>query len=203
VNLAFLSFAFATSRDAFRRLAVRTLEDVGAVTLIGSLFLILFADVLVPFLAGAAYVGAVPLMVTVTWGYAAFAFLDIATNTVFVPSRNSHLRAASFGVLAVVSILVIVLMRGIPLQAAGVGVLAGGGAGLLAAVVLARGRMEFPLFPRALVVPLILSAVLTVLPLASLSLRALTFFVLAGWTFSIAFPSVVARFRGQRAARSE
>lgn len=202
VNLAFLSSAFATSRDAFRRLAVRTLEDVGAVTLIGSLFLILFADVLVPFLAGAAYVGAVPLMVAVTWAYAAFAFLDIATNTVFVSSRHAHLRAASFAVLAGVSVIAMIFLRTTPLRAASVGVLLGGIAGLLAAVVLTRRRMALPLFPGTLAAPLVLSAVLSALPIRSLSVRALLFFVLAGWTFSIAFPSMVARLRGQPVMRS-
>lgn len=203
VNLAFLSATFATSRDAFRRLAVRALEDVGAVTLVGSLFLTLFADVLVPAVAGSAYAGAVPLMVTVTWAYAAFAFLDIAANTVFVSSRKAHLRAASFAVLAGVGVTAMILLRVDPLQAASVGILAGGIAGLLAAVLFARRWAGLMLLPKTLVFPLMLSAVLTVLPVRSLSLRALFFFCLAGWTFAIAFPSLVARLRGQPVARPE
>lgn len=198
VNLAFLSSSFAKSRDAFRRLAMRTLEDVGAVTLVGGLFLVLFADVLVPFIAGTSYVGSLPVMAAVTWAYAAFAFLDIATNTVFVPSRNAHLRSASFAVLTVGSLLTIILLGGAPLHAASIGVLTGGIGGLLAAEVLSRARMRLPLFPGTLITPLIVSGILTVLPLRSLSFRAALFAVLASWTFAIAFPSIVARLRSQR-----
>lgn len=195
VNLAFLSHTFAQSREAFRRLAARTLEDVGAVTLLGALFLVLFADLLVPVLAGPQYGGAVPLIAAVTWAYASFAFLDIATNTVFVPARRSHLRAASFGVLVLGTLATMVGLRALPVPAATVGMLVGGVFGLLLALVLAHARMDVPLFPRTLVAPLIIAITVTGIPALPLALRALLFVVLAVWIGYVAFPSVFAHLR--------
>lgn len=188
VNLSFLSHAFAKSQDAFRRLALRTLEDVGAVTLVGALFLALFADVLVSVLLGPEYLPAIPFIRGVTWAYAAFSFLDIATNTVFVPSGRSHLRAGGFLVLCFVSVGVMLALRDIPESAAVVGVLAGGIGGLLAAMLLAAARMQLSLFPPALVVPLLVAVGVTAAPSLELPVRALVFCVLAAWICAAAFP---------------
>lgn len=188
VNLSFLSHTFAKSRDAFRRLALRTLEDVGAVTLVGTLFLVLFADVLVSVLAGPEYLRAIPFIRGVTWAYAAFSFLDIATNTVFVPARRSHLRAGGFVVLCLLSVTVMGALRSVPTTAAIAGVLAGGIGGLLAAMILAKTRMRLSLFPPSLVVPLIVSVGVTVAPTLPPFLRAFVFCVLAAWIFAVAFP---------------
>lgn len=193
VNLAFLSNAFAQSRDAFRRMAVRTLEDVGAVTLLGGLCLVLFPDVLIPALAGAQYLAAIPLVAAVTWGYAAYAFLDIATNTVFVPARQSQFRALSFGVLLAVTLGVMAVLRSTPVSGATSGVLLGGMAGLAAAVVLAGTAMRLPLFPRTLVFPLLLAGALAALQNVPLGARAFLFAVVAVYTGVVAYPSLAAR----------
>lgn len=193
VNLAFLSSAFVESREAFRRLAVRTLEDVGAVTLLGALALALFADVLVPVIAGREYLDAIPLISAVTWAFAAFAFLDIAANTVFVPARRAHFRAASFGILLLTTLAVMAAERTVPLRGATGGLLAGGVAGLSLAVVLARRRMGVPLFPRTLVLPLLGAAVLTGLTSLALPLRGILFTLFVFWILRVAFPSVLAR----------
>lgn len=188
VNLSFLSHTFVQSREAFRRLALRTLEDVGAVTLVGTLFLVLFADVLVSVLLGPEYQAAVPFIRGVTWAYAAFSFLDIATNTVFVPARRSHLRAGGFLVLCLLSVGVMLALRDTPTTAAIVGVLAGGVGGLLAAMFLATTRMRLSLFPPSLMVPLTVTAGVTAAPALPLVFRASIFCVLAVWIFTVAFP---------------
>lgn len=193
VNLSFMSHAFAQSRDAFRRLALRTLKDVGAVTLVGALFLILFADVLVSLLFGPEYQRAIPFIRGVTWAYAAFSFLDITTNTVFVPVRRSHLRAGGFFILCVVSVGVMLALRDSPTTAAIVGVLAGGLGGLLTAMLLAATRMRLSLIPPSLVVPLVVAVGVTAAPALSLPVRAFIFCVLAAWITATAFPRLLRR----------
>lgn len=199
VNLAFLSRAFAESRETFRRLAERTLRDVGVVTLLAGLGLILFADILVPLLAGREYLGAIPLVAAVTWGFAAYAVLDIATNTVFVPARQAGNRAVSFGVLVLVTITVLFLLRTAPLQGALVAVLTGGIAGLLASMVLAGTSFRLALVPPPLAVPLLVAVVLTVVPLP-LAVRFVLYAVMVPWVGSLALPNLRRRFT-QVAAR--
>lgn len=195
VNLSFLSNAFAQSREAFRRLAVRALEDVGAVTLIGALLLVLFADVLVPILAGREYADVVPLIPAVAWAYAAFAFVDIATNTVFVPARQSQRRAASYLALFLVTVGVMALLREAPVRSAEIGLLAGGVAGLLVALALSWSGMRLPLFPRTLVFPLAVAVLATAATGLPLAVRGGLFLVIAVWVAWAAFPSVLARLR--------
>ncbi len=202
VNLAYLSHAFAQGRIAFRRLAARTLDDVGAVTLLGALFLALFADVLVPLLAGSAYAGAAALVPSVTWAYAAFAFLDVAANTVFVPARRAHLRALSFGVLCAVTIGTMLVLRATPERAATWGLLAGGLAGLAVASA-AAGRMRVILLPRSTLLPAALSVLAVVAPMPSLFGRAVVFSLLAAWIVWVSFPSLVRLVFGRPAASRE
>lgn len=195
VNLAFLSSAFATSRDTFRRLARRTLEDVGAVTILGGLGLVVFARELVPVLAGSGYLDAITIIGTVTAGYAAFAFLDIASNTVFVPARRANLRAASFGSLFAGTLAAMFLLRSSPALAASAGLAAGGVLGLAAAVVLASLRMQFVLFPQTLVVPLLASLALATFAPASLAARVFLMLAISLGTAWVVFPSIFARLR--------
>lgn len=195
VNLAFLSSAYATSRDTFLRLARRTLEDVGAVTILGGLGLVVFARELVPFLAGPAYRDVIAVVGPVTWGYAAFAFLDIASNTVFVPARRANLRAASFGVLLAGTLAAMFLLRSSPALAAPAGMVAGGALGLAWAAGLASLRMKFGLFPRTLVVPLFASLALATFAPASLAARVFLVLAISLGTAWIAFPSIFTRLR--------
>lgn len=191
VNLAFLSKAFAESREAFRRLAVRTLEDVGAVTVLGALFLVLFARELVPVLAGREYLGTLLFIPAVTWAYAAFAFLDIATNTVFVPARRANFRAAGFGVITGGTLVVMFALRPTPETAANLGLLFGALAGLGAAVAIAHFRMQLSLFPRTLLLPVLAAASATVLVPLPLVARAAFFVSIAVWIVVVAFPTLV------------
>lgn len=195
VNLAFLSKAFAQGREEFRRLAVRTLEDIGAVTLLGGLFLVLFARELIPVLAGPDYLGALVFIPAVTWGYAAFAFLDVASNTVFVPARRANFRAAGFGALVVGTCVAMFFLRSTPETAASIGVLLGAFAGLATAVGIAAFRMDLAFFPPRLVPPTIAVAAATLLVPFSFSLRATVFAAITLWVTSVAFPVLIGRAR--------
>lgn len=199
VNLAFLSSAFAKSRETFRNLARETLEDVGAAVLLGAGFLALFADVLLRVLAGEAGVSAAVVTALVTWGYGLFAFLDIAANTVFVPARRAQFRALSFAALFGGTLGTIVLLRDLPLAAAGAGTLVGGVLGLLAGELLARTRMGLTLFSGRLGVLLIPGGLLAFGAYLhpSLPLRALLFLAAGGAIVWLAFPSLVRRLRGR------
>ncbi|TSC72437.1 MAG: Uncharacterized protein G01um101438_521 [Parcubacteria group bacterium Gr01-1014_38] len=195
VNLAFLSKAFAQSREAFRRLAVRTLEDVGAVTLLGGLFLVLFARELVPILAGQQYLGALRFIPAVTWAYAAFAFLDIASNTVFVPARRANFRAAGFGVMAVGTLGVMLTLRQMPEGAANLGLLLGALVGLATAIGISAFRMHLSLFPRTLLLPVIAAGAATAFVPLPLAARAALFAGIAVWIVVVAFPVLIHRAR--------
>ncbi|MDP3685676.1 MAG: oligosaccharide flippase family protein [bacterium] len=195
VNLAFLSKAFAQSREAFRRLAIRTLEDVGAVTLLGGLFLVLFARELVPILAGREYLGALRFIPAVTWAYAAFAFLDIASNTVFVPARRANFRAAGFGVMTVGTLVVMFGLRSVPETAVNLGLLAGALIGLATAAGIATARMGLSLFPRTLLLPTATAAGATFLTALPIVARVALFAGIAVWITVVAFPTLV---RGTR-----
>lgn len=192
VNLAYVSSAFVKGQDAFRRLAHQTLRDVAAGTLVGSLFLMLFADLLVRVLAGAAYAAAIPLIAVVTWGWAAFAFLDIATNSVFVPARQSQLRAVVFAVMFAVTMLIVGALRPIPLTGVTVGMLAGSVAALAVGDIFASARLTVGFVPRSLWPPVVVAAGLSILsPSLSLPVRGVLFAAFAFWVSWIAF----ARFR--------
>lgn len=195
VNLAFLSKAFAQSREAFRRLAVRTLEDVGAVTLLGALFLVLFARELVPILAGHQYLGSLPFIPAVTWAYAAFAFLDIASNTVFVPARRSNLRAAGFAVMTVGTLGAMFALRSTPGTAVNVGLLLGALVGLGAAVAISEFRMHLSLFPRTLLLPVVAAGAATAFVPFPLAARATLFAGITVWIIVVAFPVLIHRAR--------
>lgn len=202
VNLAFLSQAFARSLKEFRRLAVRTLEDVGAVVLLGGVFLVLFADTLVPLVAGPRYGGAVAFVAPVAWAYAAFAYLDIAANTVFVPARRAHLRAASFFVLLAVTVSVFLVFREAPAVSAPFGVLAGALTGLAVAAMLSSHHMRISFVPRSLILPLAAAGGSTLLSSASLTVRLGIFAAVALWVFVVAFPSLSARVRERLGVKS-
>lgn len=195
VNLAFLSKAFAQGREEFRRLAIRALEDIGAVTLLGGLFLVLFARELIPVLVGPDYLGALVFIPAVTWGYAAFAFLDVASNTVFVPARRANFRAAGFGALVIGTFVAMLILRPTPETAASVGVLLGALAGLVATVGIAAFRMDLAFFPATLVPPTIAAAAATLLVPFSFPLRATVFAAIALWVTSVAFPVLIRRAR--------
>lgn len=186
VNLAFLSHAFAEGRDAFRRLARRTLADVGAVTLLGAFGLIVFAEQLVPLLAGRAYLGAVPFVAAITWGYAAFAYVDIGANTLFVPARRAHLRALSFAALCGVTLTLLAVGRAQPVPAALVSVAAGGAAGLVVAIFLAASRMRIGLVPAVLFAPTVIAVAVTSVPGLPLAVRAALFVIVSVWTIGVA-----------------
>lgn len=125
VNLAFLSNAYAKGKEDFRLLAGKTLDEVGVVLLLSAGAMALLSDLLLKIFAGSAYAPALNVTVLVSWAYAFFAFLDISTNTVFVPSRRSHLRTISFCILIIVTMGVMIALKQNPLVAAGWGVLAG------------------------------------------------------------------------------
>jgi O-antigen/teichoic acid export membrane protein len=197
VNLAFLSSAFASSRDAFRAMARRTAEDVGITILLGAGLLSAFTDILLTVFAGPEYREAARVTMLVTWGYAAFAFVDIVTNTFFVPSRRSNARAGIFLVLVAGTSVTMWLFRATPLTAAGMGTLIGGCAALLVTEFVARRHALSLLTGR---VALLGSAVifLTVLAAANmpLSLRlivTLAIYGLAAW-------GLLARLRGSPSA---
>lgn len=193
VNLAFLSAAFARSRDEFRRLAERTLEDVGAVTLLGATAMATFANVLVPLLAGQRYAAAIPLIPVIAWGYAAFAFLDIATNTLFVPARQSHLRAGAFAILCGVTISVMVAWSASRALDAGWAVALGAVAGLGVSEMLAQVRMRIPIIPIRLGLSLAGGALITLMRDFPLPVVLLLFTGLVVLTTRVAFPRLVAQ----------
>jgi O-antigen/teichoic acid export membrane protein len=197
VNLAFLSSAFARSRQAFTDLAKETLEDVGAAVLVGAGFLALFADVLLNVLAGEAYGSAATVTTFVTWAYALFAFLDIAANTVFVPARRAQFRALSFGALFGGTLGTMFFLRATPLLAGGMGTVIGGLFGTIVGEVLARNRMQMTLFSGKLGILLVPGGLLAVGSFAqpSLVLRVALFLCAGGAILWIAFPSLMHRVR--------
>jgi O-antigen/teichoic acid export membrane protein len=151
VNLAFLSNAYARSVDEFKKLSGKTLNEVGVVILFGTGTMALFADVLLKVFAGDAYAPALQVTVLVSWAYAMFAFLDIATNTIFVPTRKAQYRAISFVVLVLVSFGVMFFMHKNPLVAAGYGVLGGAAVALLTMFYFAETRANVHVFSGKLV----------------------------------------------------
>jgi O-antigen/teichoic acid export membrane protein len=160
VNLAFLSNAFAKGKENFRSLAGKTLDEVGVVLLLSAGAMALLSDLLLKVFAGSAYAPALGVTVLVSWAYAFFAFLDISTNTVFVPSRRSQLRTFSFGVLIVVTLLTMFALRQNPLMAAGWGVLAGSTSAVILATFLSRKYCEVSIVPSKLIVAFLLSIIL-------------------------------------------
>lgn len=125
VNLAFLSNTFGKAKEKFGDMAGNTLADIGGVLFIFAGVMALTSDFLLKIFAGESYSNAVSVTILVCWAYAFFAFLDIATNTVFVSSRKSQFRAVSFAVLFVSTIVVIFGLKENPLMAAGWGVFIG------------------------------------------------------------------------------
>ncbi len=195
VNLAFLSHAFAKSRQTFAEMSSRTLENVGAAILLAAGFLVLFTDVLLRVFAGAAYKSAAGATLLVTSGYAMYAFLDIATNTTFVPARRAHDRALAFLVLFLVTMATMVALRPQPLRAAAVSVVLGSGCALLVANLLAKSHLRLTLFPRSLPL-LLIPGVLFALGAhehVSLFLRAMLYGVLAGGVMWLVFPAMFKR----------
>ncbi len=192
VNLAFLSTAFAHKREEFQRLARSTLDDVGAALLLAAGFLGLFADVLLRLVAGTPYSAATGVTILVTWGYALFAFLDIGTNSLFVPARRSELRALGFGALFITTGVVLWALRGQPLLGAAVSVLAGAIAGILTGEVAARARMGLTFFSRTLVFLLIPGGLLAIASAFALPLiiRGLLSALCGGVMVWAAFPSL-------------
>jgi len=160
VNLAFLSNAYSKGKENFRTLAGKTLDEVGVVLLLSAGAMALLSDLLLKIFAGFAYAPAVAVTVLVSWAYAFFAFLDISTNTVFVPSRRSQLRTLSFGVLIVVTLLTMFFLRQNPLMAAGWGVLLGSTVAVVVATLLSRKYCGVSIVPSKLVVAFLFSIVL-------------------------------------------
>jgi len=134
VNLAFLSNTYAKSVEQFRKLSNKTLSEVGVVILFGTGTMALFADILLKIFAGNSYAPALQITVLVSWAYALFAFLDISTNTIFVPTRKAQYKAFSFGILVLVTFGVMFFLKENPLSAAGWGVLVGGLVALVAMI---------------------------------------------------------------------
>jgi len=157
VNLAFLSNAYAKGADQFKRLSGKTLNEVGVVILFGAGSMALFADILLKIFAGNSYAPALQVTVLVSWAYALFAFLDIATNTIFVPTRKAQYRALSFGVLVLVTFGVMFFMHKSPLIATGWGVLVGALVSVLTMVYFAETRAKVHILSKKLVIVVICS----------------------------------------------
>lgn len=126
INLAFLSNAFSRGSGEFQKIAKKTINEVGVATLAGAGFLAVFADFFLFVFAGENYAPALQITVLVIWAYAAFAFMDIATNTIFVPIRRADVRAGLFAVLTASSMILIFFLPGDALLSTGYAVLAGG-----------------------------------------------------------------------------
>lgn len=170
VNLAFLSRAFARSREAFRVLAARTLDEVGAVTLLGAGFLALFSRELLRLVAGEPYEAAATATAVVTWAYALYAFLDIGSNTLFVPARRAHHRAAVFATLFGVTVGAMAFLEASPLIVSAWGLLAGALASVAVGEVLARRLGGLSLVTNTLRVLLIPGVALMIASLSSVAL---------------------------------
>jgi len=157
VNLAFLSNAYSRSIDEFRKLSGKTLNEVGVVILFGTGTMALFADVLLRIFAGNSYAPALQVTVLVSWAYAIFAFLDIATNTIFVPTRKAQYKAYSFGVLVLVTFGVMFFMHKSPLVATGWGVLIGSLSAMAAMIYFAEVNAKVRIFSEKLINVFLLS----------------------------------------------
>jgi len=162
VNLAFLSNAYAKGKDNFRLLADKTLDEVGVLLLLSAGAMAFLSDLLLKIFAGSAYASALSVTVLVCWAYAFFAFLDISTNTVFVPSRRSQYRTLSFGVLIVVTLITMFTLRQNPLMAAGWGVLVGGASAVVIATFLSQKYCGVALVPKKLVIAFLPALILFV-----------------------------------------
>lgn len=151
VNLAFLSNAYATSVEQFKKLSGKTLNEVGIVILFGTGTMALFADILLRIFAGNSYAPALQITVLVSWAYAMFAFLDIATNTIFVPIRRAQYRALSFGVLGLVTFGVMFFIHEKPLIAVGWSVLIGALIATLTMIYFAKTRVGVNILSKKLI----------------------------------------------------
>ncbi len=177
VNLSFLSHAFGRSLVEFRTMARKTLNEVGAVLSLGASFMALFADYILRIFAGEQYLPALQVAVLVVWAYASFSFLEIGSNTVFVPAKKSQLRALCFASLVSASFFAIIFVKISPLEATGWGILAGGIIALAVGEVTARKFADIGFLSRDLLVVLLCSfaSLVTALIYPGLIVRVVVF----------------------------
>jgi len=182
VNLAFLSNAFSKSLQSFKELAKKTLEDVGGILILVTSFLALFPEAILKVLAGDSYLAASQVAVTMTWAYALFSFIDIASNTIFVPARKTQYRAYSLIILVLATVISIFAFRNDPLNGTGWGILLGSLIGLFVAEFFARTKTDISLFSKKLVLISIPGVVLFAVGLwhPSFTLRLLVFVIFGG-----------------------
>lgn len=182
VNLAFLSNAFSKGVQDFKEMAEKTLDEVGGILILAAAFLALFPEVVLKILAGDSFMAATSVAVTITWAYALFSFIDIASNTIFVPARRSQFRAFALIILLIASIVSIYVFKQNPLAGTGWGILLGSFLGLLSAEFFARRKMQISLFSNKLILVSIPGAALLAATLwhPSLFLRVMIFVIFGG-----------------------
>lgn len=193
VNLAYLSSVFGRQSKEFSIIARRTLREVGSAVIIAAAFLTLFAPELLRIVAGSPYVPAASVVIVVTWAYALYVFLDIASHTVFVPANASHFRAFGFAVLLAVTTGSFFVIPTEPLMAAGWAVLLGSLAAVMFAATVSRIKLGVSLFSARLLVLSGIGCVLAVLSGSSLVIeaRVTLFLLLGGVVFWIGFQNVI------------